>query len=95
MKIIKKIKMGNMLDVFIKDCNFYIGSESEFNEFLENVKLDFVEMGCDEVFVSYDRNVPFACGNCFDIYCNSIKRTFYYEIYFDENGKYYEFFELR
>ena len=95
MEILEKRKIGSMFDSYVKNSEYYVGSLDDFQEFLENIKLDLVEQGCDEVTQTDEREIPFDDARVFKLYGNKGERYIYYKKFLDKEGyEVYEFCEI-
>ena len=98
MEIIRKDRIGTMLDTSIKNKEYYIGYMEDFEEFIKNIELDLVEQGNDEVLQGEERKIPLDNGaRIFKLYGNECREKYiYYKKFLDEDGKneIYEFCEI-
>ena len=97
MEILEKIKIGTMIDTYVKDNNYFIGSLDDFQEFLENIKLDLIEEGNNEIHQTGERKIPLDDGaRAFRLYGDKGGvRHIYYKKFLDKDGyEVYEFCEI-
>jgi len=94
MKILNKAKIGTMLDTYVKNSVYYVGTMEDFQKFIENLKLDLVEKGSDEVYQTKEKTIPFDDAKVFKLIGNKEEKSIYYKKHIDDNFEVYEFCEI-